>query len=106
MARYIGALDQGTTSTRFMVFDAAGSEIARHQLEHRQMLPGPGLVEHDPMSTIHAPGTRLGRANGGYHAPGAYMTSNGTEIAVDPAREPSRNPVDAGRPCHVLSAHN
>jgi glycerol kinase len=41
-ARYIGALDQGTTSTRFMVFDAAGSEIARHQLEHRQMLPGPG----------------------------------------------------------------
>ena len=49
MARYIGALDQGTTSTRFMVFDAAGREIARHQLEHRQLLPGPGLVEHDPV---------------------------------------------------------
>ena len=32
-----------------MVFDAAGGEIARHQLEHRQMLPGPGLVEHDPI---------------------------------------------------------
>ena len=32
-----------------MVFDAAGSEVARHQLEHRQILPGPGLVEHDPM---------------------------------------------------------
>ena len=33
--RYVGALDQGTTSTRFMVFDAGGSEVARHQLEHR-----------------------------------------------------------------------
>jgi len=48
-AECIGALDQGTTSTRFMVFDAAGGEIARYQLEHRQILPGPGLVEHDPI---------------------------------------------------------
>jgi glycerol kinase len=46
--RYIGALDQGTTSTRFMVFDAAGREVARRQLEHRQILPRPGWVEHDP----------------------------------------------------------
>ena len=44
MARHVGALDQGTTSTRFMVFDAEGREAARHQLEHRQILPGPGLV--------------------------------------------------------------
>ncbi len=49
MTRYIGALDQGTTSTRFMVFDAAGREVARHQLEHRQILPRPGWVEHDPI---------------------------------------------------------
>jgi len=48
-ARYIGALDQGTTSTRFMVFDAAGREVARRQLEHRQILPRPGWVEHDPI---------------------------------------------------------
>jgi len=46
---YIGALDQGTTSTRFMVFDASGREIARRQLEHRQILPSPGWVEHDPI---------------------------------------------------------
>ena len=52
MARYVGALDQGTTSTRFMVFDAAGREAARHQLEHRQILPGPGLVEHDPLEIV------------------------------------------------------
>jgi hypothetical protein len=46
---FVGALDQGTTSTRFMVFDAAGSEVARRQLEHTQILPGPGWVEHDPI---------------------------------------------------------
>jgi glycerol kinase len=49
VTRYIGALDQGTTSTRFIVFDAAGREVARHQLEHRQILSQPGWVEHDPI---------------------------------------------------------
>src|SRR5687767_9340124 len=49
MARYIGALDQGTTSTRFMVFDAGGAEVARRQIEHRQIMPKPGWVEHDPV---------------------------------------------------------
>ncbi len=52
MADYIGALDQGTTSTRFMVFDRGGSEIARYQLEHRQILPRPGWVEHDPVEIV------------------------------------------------------
>ena len=49
MSRYVGALDQGTTSTRFMVFDEAGREVARRQLEHRQIMPRPGWVEHDPI---------------------------------------------------------
>ena len=49
MAKHVAAIDQGTTSTRCMVFDAGGREIARHQLEHRQILPGPGLIEHDPV---------------------------------------------------------
>ncbi|HEX7405831.1 MAG TPA: glycerol kinase GlpK [Candidatus Nanopelagicaceae bacterium] len=44
---YIGSLDQGTSSTRFMIFDHAGSVVAQHQLEHRQILPQPGWVEHD-----------------------------------------------------------
>ncbi|MGN6575542.1 MAG: FGGY family carbohydrate kinase, partial [Nocardioides sp.] len=48
MAGYVGALDQGTTSTRFMVFDHAGTVVARHQLEHEQVLPRPGWVEHRP----------------------------------------------------------
>src|SRR5918999_5741028 len=49
MPRYVGALDQGTTSTRFMVFDAGGAEVARRQIEHEQILPQPGWVEHDPV---------------------------------------------------------
>jgi glycerol kinase len=49
MQRYVGAVDQGTTSTRFMVFDKGGNEISRHQLEHQQILPQPGWVEHDPL---------------------------------------------------------
>ena len=45
---YIGALDQGTTSTRFMIFDRAGKIIAAAQREHRQIFPRAGWVEHDP----------------------------------------------------------
>ncbi|MCS7325646.1 MAG: glycerol kinase GlpK [Anaerolineae bacterium] len=49
MAKYVGAIDQGTTSTRFMVFDHAGQVIAVHQLEHQQIYPQPGWVEHNPL---------------------------------------------------------
>jgi glycerol kinase len=48
MTKYIGAIDQGTTSTRFIVFDSAGKIIAVDQKEHRQIFPKPGWVEHDP----------------------------------------------------------
>ena len=44
---YIGALDQGTSSTRFMIFDADARVVSTHQLEHKQILPSPGWVEHD-----------------------------------------------------------
>ncbi|WP_335936137.1 glycerol kinase GlpK [Streptomyces sp. PTD5-9] len=49
MADFIGAVDQGTTSSRFMIFDHDGNEVAKHQLEHEQILPRPGWVEHDPV---------------------------------------------------------
>ncbi|MDL4776480.1 glycerol kinase GlpK [Actinomadura xylanilytica] len=48
MADFVGAIDQGTTSTRFMIFDHGGNEVARHQLEHEQVLPRAGWVEHNP----------------------------------------------------------
>ena len=48
MASYIGAIDQGTTSTRFLIFDAAGNIAASAQKEHEQIYPQAGWVEHDP----------------------------------------------------------
>lgn len=49
MADYVGAIDQGTTSTRFIVFDRAGAIAAMAQREHEQIYPRPGWVEHDPI---------------------------------------------------------
>jgi glycerol kinase len=49
MADFVGAVDQGTTSSRFMIFDHDGNEVSKHQLEHTQYLPRPGWVEHDPI---------------------------------------------------------
>lgn len=45
--RYLGSLDQGTSSTRFMIFDESGALVSQHQREHRQILPTAGWVEHD-----------------------------------------------------------
>jgi len=47
-AKYIGAIDQGTTSTRFIVFNKSGRIIATAQEEHKQIYPKPGWVEHSP----------------------------------------------------------
>src|SRR5919112_872484 len=49
MPDHVGAIDQGTTSTRFIVFDRQGGIAAMAQREHRQIYPAPGLVEHDPL---------------------------------------------------------
>ena len=49
MAKYSAAVDQGTTSTRFMIFDHAGKVVAVDQKEHEQIYPKPGWVEHDPL---------------------------------------------------------
>src|SRR5665809_174025 len=47
MAKYAAALDQGTTSTRCMIFDHGGQVVAVDQKEHEQIYPKPGCVEHD-----------------------------------------------------------
>jgi glycerol kinase len=52
MPQYLSALDQGTTSTRFMVFDRGGRVIASAQKEHQQICPQPGCVEHDPREIL------------------------------------------------------
>ncbi len=64
MAEYVGAVDQGTTSTRFMVFDHSGNEVGRHQLEHEQILPQAGWVEHDPVEIMERTGSVIRTAMG------------------------------------------
>ena len=67
MSRYVGAVDQGTTSSRFIVFDRWGSTVSVAQKEHDQIYPKPGWVEHDPLqilsNTIEVMGAALARAN-------------------------------------------
>jgi glycerol kinase len=48
MPKYCAAIDQGTTSTRCMVFDHEARVVSRHQMEHEQIYPQPGWVEHSP----------------------------------------------------------
>jgi glycerol kinase len=64
---YLIAIDQGTTSTRAIVFDAALAPVASAQQELRQIYPAPGLVEHDPeeiwsatLATVRAAMARAG----------------------------------------------
>ncbi|HRQ32825.1 MAG TPA: glycerol kinase GlpK [Anaerolineales bacterium] len=49
MSKYVAAIDQGTTSTRFIVFDHGGNVVSVAQKEHKQIFPKPGWVEHDPL---------------------------------------------------------
>src|SRR5512133_704177 len=52
MPDYVAAIDQGTTSTRFMIFDRGGNVVAVDQREHEQLYPRPGWVEHDPLEIL------------------------------------------------------
>ena len=52
MIKYILSLDQGTTSSRSIVFDSEGQRVAMAQREFRQIYPQPGYVEHDPQDII------------------------------------------------------
>ncbi|KAG5363894.1 Glycerol kinase [Yarrowia sp. B02] len=52
MPSYVGALDQGTTSTRFILFSPEGKPVASHQIEFTQIYPHPGWVEHDPEELV------------------------------------------------------
>ncbi|ESS71147.1 glycerol kinase [Trypanosoma cruzi Dm28c] len=52
--KYVGALDQGTISTRFIIFDEKQCLVAQHQMPHRQLTPQAGWLEHDPMELYRA----------------------------------------------------
>ena len=90
MSRYIGAIDQGTTSSRFIVFDRDGTIVSVAQKEHAQIYPQPGWVEHDPLeiwrNTQEVIGGALARE--GLHAGGSrgrrHHESARDDVAVGP----------------------
>ncbi|TFD65636.1 glycerol kinase GlpK [Cryobacterium ruanii] len=86
MAKYVLAIDQGTTSSRAIIFDKAGSIISTGQLEHEQILPQAGWVEHDPKeiwdNTREAIGQALSKANITRHDIASVGITNQRETAV------------------------
>ena len=86
MSRLIIAIDQGTTSTRAILFDHEARVVSTGQLEHKQIFPKPGWVEHDPVeiwnNTREVIGTALSRANVTRHDVAAIGITNQRETTV------------------------
>jgi glycerol kinase len=86
MPEYVVAIDQGTTSTRAIIFDHAGGVVSTGQLEHKQIFPKPGWVEHDPMeiwaNTREVIGQALSRADITRHDIAAVGITNQRETTV------------------------
>lgn len=86
MAQYVAAIDQGTTSTRCMIFDHGGQVIGVDQREHEQIYPRPGWVEHDPKEiwfrTQAVVDGALSKANAGVSDIAAVGITNQRETAV------------------------
>src|SRR3954453_14840417 len=86
MADYVIAIDQGTTSSRAIVFDKSGSIVSSGQLEHEQIFPKAGWVEHDPKEIWHnvseVIGVALGKAHLTRHDIAAIGITNQRETAV------------------------
>jgi glycerol kinase len=96
-ASYVLAIDQGTTSSRAMIFDHAGDVVAVDQLEHDQILPRAGWVEHDPVqiwnNSREVIGGAIGKANLNAQMIAAVGITNQRETAVVWDRR-------TGRPIH------
>src|ERR1700742_1194918 len=86
MARYVWAIDQGTTSTRFIVFDRGGNMITSGEKGQKQIFPKPGWVEHDPMeiwqNTQEVAGAALARVGLGPGDLAAVGITNQRETTV------------------------
>ncbi len=86
MEKFVISVDQGTTSTRAIIFNEAGSAVATGQLEHKQIMTQPGWVEHDPMeiwdNAREVVGQALSRGNITRHSIAAVGITNQRETSV------------------------
>ena len=86
MSDYVVSIDQGTTSTRAIVFNKKGEIVSTGQLEHKQIMTNPGWVEHDPTeiwdNTREVIGQALSRANLTRHQIATIGITNQRETTV------------------------
>ena len=102
----VAAIDQGTTSSRCILFDRAGEPVASHQLEHAQITPRPGWVEHDADEILERVRTcvrvalREAGADAGALAAVGISDQRETTVVWDPPDGPAGPPRDrlAGHP--------
>ncbi|MFN3742702.1 MAG: glycerol kinase GlpK [Anaerolineales bacterium] len=94
MRKYIASIDQGTTSTRCLLFDRHGTPLAMAQKEHRQIYPQPGWVEHDPLeiweNTLAVVQEALAQANAASSEIAAIGITNQRETTLIWERESGR----------------
>ena len=94
MANYIGAIDQGTTSTRFIVFDRSGRIVTTAQKEHEQIYPKPGWVEHNPGEIWAAhPGSHRRGLKAQEPAPPKISRASASPTSARPRSSGTRRPA-------------
>ncbi|KAJ5518650.1 Carbohydrate kinase FGGY N-terminal [Penicillium expansum] len=84
--KFVGSIDQGTTSTRFLIFNREGEPVASHQVEFTQIYPNPGWHEHDPLEIITSVETCIEEAVLKFEAHG-YTRSSIQSIGITNQRE-------------------
>lgn len=84
--KFIGAIDNGTTSTRFLIFDHTGNPVAEHQAEFKQMYPHSGWHEHDPLELVSSTSECINKACEKFEAKG-YSLSDIEAIGITNQRE-------------------
>ncbi|KAJ6096578.1 hypothetical protein N7486_007324 [Penicillium sp. IBT 16267x] len=72
---FVGSIDQGTTSTRFLIFNRDGEPVASHQVEFGQIYPNPGWHEHDPLELVASVETCISEAVREFESKGYYRSS-------------------------------
>ncbi|KAI9858192.1 MAG: Glycerol kinase [Trichoglossum hirsutum] len=83
---FIGSIDQGTTSTRFLIFDEHGTPQASHQIEFKQIYPHPGWIEHDPYELVSSVETCIEEATRAFVADG-HSVSDIKAVGITNQRE-------------------
>ncbi|PHH90769.1 hypothetical protein CDD83_2698 [Cordyceps sp. RAO-2017] len=83
---FVGSIDQGTTSTRFLIFNAAGELVAGHQMGFDNKHPQPGWHEHDPLELLRSVETCVAKATDEFHSKG-YHTADIRAVGLTNQRE-------------------